>query len=173
MRLSAAATVGILLGLAVLLSACGEDGTTAAGKPARTTSAASVPPPRAARARSSCRPLRPFVGSMAKLRDVLARGLSYDDYLRQVQDVRSAYARLDAAKLSAGCLLASGGPAERALNLYIDAINAWGDCLATVACSTHSIEPKLQRKWALAAHQLTVAQRGLRPRAQAAAARAM
>jgi hypothetical protein len=162
MRLSSAATVGILLGLALMLSACGEDGTTAAEKPASTPKTTSVPPPHAATTRSSCRQLRPFLGSTVKLRDDLARGLSYDDYLRAVQGVRAVYARIDADKLTAGCLLAAGGPAERALNLYIDATNTWGDCLATVACNTHSIEPKLQRKWALAAHQLTFAQQGLR-----------
>jgi hypothetical protein len=161
MRLSSAATVGILLGLALMLSACGEDGTTAADKPASTARTTSAAPPRPVAARSSCRRLRPLLGSMAKLRDDLARGLSYDDYLREVQQVRAAYARLDAEKLTAGCLLASGGPAERALNLYIDATNAWGDCLATVACDTHSVEPKLQRKWARAAHQLAAAQQGL------------
>jgi hypothetical protein len=164
MRLSSAATVGILLGLALMLSACGEDGTTAAEKSTVSTTTTSSPPPTATTARSSCRRLRPFLGSMAKLRDALARGLSYDDYLREVRSVRSVYAHIDADKLTAGCLLASGGPAERALNLYIDATNTWGDCLATVSCNTRTIEPKLQRKWALAAHQLSVAQQGLRPR---------
>lgn len=162
MRLSSAATVGILLGLALMLSACGEDGTTAAGRTAGATKPAPAPPVHGATVRDSCRQLRPFVGSMATLRDDLARGLSYDDYLREVQRVRAVYARIDADKLSAGCLLAGGGPAERALNLYIDATNTWGDCLATVSCNTRSIEPKLQRKWALAAHQVTTAQRGLR-----------
>jgi len=162
MRLSSAATVGILLGLALMLSACGEDGTTAAEKPASASRTASAPPSRPATGRDSCRRLRPFVGSIARLRDDLARGLSYDDYLGEVQSVRSAYARINADKLSAGCLLASGGPAERALNLYIDATNTWGDCLATVSCNTRTVEPKLQRKWALAAHQVTIAQQGLR-----------
>ena len=163
MRLSSAATVGILLGLALILSACGEDGTTAADEPATAASTTSARPPGAnTPAPSSCRQLRPFVASMAKLRDALARGLSYDDYLREVQSVRSIYARIDVTRLSAGCLLASGGPAERTLNLYLEATNSWGDCLATVACNTRSIEPKLQRKWALAARQLTVAQQGLR-----------
>ncbi|HEX4465492.1 MAG TPA: hypothetical protein VH042_12720 [Solirubrobacterales bacterium] len=162
MRLSSVATVGILLGLALILSSCGEDGTTAADRPASTTDTRPSPPSHAASARSSCRQLRPFLGSMVKLRDDLARGLSYDEYLREVQRVRSVYARIDADKLSAGCLLAGGGPAERALNLYIDATNTWGDCLATVSCNTRSIEPKLQRKWALAAHQLASAQQGLR-----------
>ena len=161
MRLSSAAIVGILLGLALMLSACGEDGTTAADKPASTTQTASAPPAHAT-VRDSCRQLRPFVGSMASLRDDLARGLSYDDYLREVQHVRTVYARIDADMLSAGCLLASGGAAERALNLYIDATNTWGDCLATVSCNTRSVEPKLQHKWALAADQVTTAQQGLR-----------
>lgn len=162
MRLSSAVTVSILLGLALTLSACGEDGTTAADKPASTTEAASPSPAHVATAGASCRQLRPFVGSMASLRDDLARGLSYDDYLHEVQRVRAVYARIDAGKLSPGCLLASGGAAERALNLYIDATNTWGDCLATVSCNTRSIEPKLQRRWALAAHQLATAQEGLR-----------
>lgn len=161
MRLSSV-TVGILLSLALTLSACGEEGTTAADKPVGTTNTASAPPPRGMRSRASCRGLRPFVGSMAKLRDDLARGLSYDEYLREVQDVRSVYARIDAERLSAACLFAAGGVAERALNLYIDATNTWGDCLATVSCDTHSIEPRLQRGWALAADQLTSAQQRLR-----------
>jgi hypothetical protein len=162
MRLSSVATVGILLGLALILSACGEDGTTAAEKPASTSRTAPVPPPQPATGRDYCRRLRSLVGSMARLRDNLARGLSYDDYLHEVQHVRSVYARIDADKLTAGCLLTSGGPAERALNLYIDATNTWGNCLATVSCNTHTVEPKLQRKWALAAHQVTTAQQGLR-----------
>lgn len=162
MRLSSAATVGIVLGLALILSACGEDGTRAADKPTGATNTTSAPPPHAATASTSCRRLRPFLGSMVRLRDDLVRGLSYDDYLRQVQGVRSVYARIDADELTAGCLLAAGGPAERALNLYIDATNTWGDCLATVSCSTRSIESKLQRKWALAARRLTIAQQGMR-----------
>jgi hypothetical protein len=162
MRLSSAATVGILLGLALMLSACGEDGTTATRKAASTAETTSVRSLHTATNRSSCRRLRPFLDSMAKLRRDLARGLSYDDYLREVQGVRAVYARLDVDMLTAACLLASGGPAERALNLYIEATNAWGDCLATVSCNTHSVEPKLQHKWALAAHQLTAARRALR-----------
>lgn len=158
MRLSSAATVGIL-GLALMLSGCGEDGTSAAGKPESTNSTAT---PKKVRALRTCHQLRGFVGAMAALRDRLARGLSYDDYLREVQSVRSLYSEIDADKLTVGCLLVSGGPAERAFNLYIDAANAWGDCLSTVSCTTRSIEPRLQRKWALAAHQLTVARRGLR-----------
>lgn len=164
MRLSAA-TVGMLLGLALVLSACGEDRTTAAGggsstastaKEAEASSAAAPPP-----ARSCWRELGPFLGSLAALRDDLARGLSYDDYLARVKGTRAVYAKVESKRVPAGCLLASGGPAERAFNLYIDAANAWGDCLATVTCSTRSIEPELQRKWALAESRLALAQRAM------------
>jgi hypothetical protein len=99
---------------------------------------------------------------MVGVRAGLARGLSYDDYLAEVQSVRTLYREIEAGKLSLGCLLASGGPGERAFNLYVDAANAWGDCLATASCNTRSIEPRLQREWALAARQLTVAREGLR-----------
>jgi hypothetical protein len=164
MRLSSAATVGILLGLALMLGACGEDGSSAADKPASVSSASSTsaPAPKKARTLRACHQLRGFVGSMSALRDRLARGLSYDDYLREVQSVHPLYRDIDAGKLTLGCLLTAGGPAERAFNLYIDAANTWGDCLATVSCNTRSIEPRLQRKWALAARRLAVAQRGLR-----------
>lgn len=162
MRLSPAVTVGILLGLALMLSSCGEGGTKAADRPASATDARSARPPHPTTTRGSCHPLRPFLGTMVKLRDDLARGLSYDEYLREVQGVRSVYARIDADHLTAGCLLTVGGPAERALNLYLDATNAWGDCLATASCNTRTVEPGLQRRWELAAHQLTSAQRGLR-----------
>lgn len=165
MRLSAAATVGILLGLALTFSSCGEDGTSAAGGPTSTastggeTSTRSRPKP----AGEPCRrELRHFIGSMAALRDDLARGLSYEDYLPRVKATRSVYAGIRPRKLTAPCLLASAGPSERAFNLYIDAANTWGDCLATATCSTRSIEPKLQRQWRLAAHQLADAERGLR-----------
>jgi hypothetical protein len=162
MRLSSAATVGIVLGLALTTGGCGEDGSSAANEPASTVSTGSTAAPKKAPARRSCNQLRGFVGSMSALRDELAVGLSYDEYLGEVQSVRSLYREIDAGKLSVGCLLAGGGPAEGAFNRYIDAANTWGDCLATVSCSTRSIEPGLQRKWALAARRLTVAQQGLR-----------
>jgi hypothetical protein len=156
MRLSAAMIVGIVLSL----SGCGADGGSA-GEPASVASPSSTAPPKRATRRRTCNQLRGFIGSMEALRDKLARGLSYDDYLGEVQSVRAPYGEIEADKLSVGCLLTSGGPAERAFNHYIDAANTWGDCLATVSCDTRSIEPMLQREWALAAKRLTVAQKGL------------
>lgn len=169
MRLSAVATLGIVLGLSLVLSSCGGDGSTDAGGSPSAVSTTS--PPAAAKlaavpaeARRACHhELGPFVASLAALRDDLARGLSYDDYLARVRDTRAVYAKVRPKRVPAGCLVVSGGPAERAFNLYIGAANAWGDCLATVTCSTRSIEPRLQRKWALAEHRLALAQRGLKP----------
>jgi hypothetical protein len=161
MRLSAAMIVGIALGLALMVSGCGGDGSSAAGEPASLASTNREPAPRKAAPARPCRQLSGFIASMTALRDRLARGLSYDDYLGEVQGVRALYGDIEAAKLTVGCLVVSGGPSERAFNLYIDGANIWGDCLATVSCTPRSIEPRLQRKWALAAQQLTVAKRGL------------
>jgi hypothetical protein len=162
MRLSRMAIVGILLSLAALLAACGEDGTTAASRP--TTTAAQARPGTTAKSLASAgcrRQLGGFLGSLSSLRRGLVRGLSYDQYLHGVKAIRPAYAGIDAKRLPAGCLLAVGGPAERAFDLYIDAANTWGDCLSTVTCSTRTIEPKLQHRWALASRQLALAGRGL------------
>lgn len=166
MRLSTA-TVGMLLGLALVLSSCAEDDSTAANRPveganAAGSSASTSATGGAVTALSRCqRQLGDFIAAMADLRDRLARGLSYEEYLREVGAIRSAYARIRADQVPAGCLIASGGPSERAFNHYIDAANEWGGCLATPACETRSIEPKLQSLWALAAHQLSAAQRPL------------
>lgn len=166
MRLSTA-TVGMLLGLALVLSSCGADGSTAADRAVERvssarSSASTSATGGAATAPNRCqRQLGDFIAAMADLRDRLARGLSYEEYLGEVGAIRSAYARIRADQVPAGCLIASGGPSERAFNHYIDAANEWGGCLATAACETRSIEPRLQRLWALAAHQLSAAQRPL------------
>ncbi|HKT83242.1 MAG TPA: hypothetical protein VJQ84_05330 [Solirubrobacterales bacterium] len=113
-------------------------------------------------ARRSCRhALGPFLTSLAALRDDLARGLSYDDYLARIRDTRAIYAEIRPDRIPAGCLVVNGGPAERAFNLYIDAANAWGDCLAEVSCNTRSVEPELQRKWALAEDRIADSKHGL------------
>lgn len=157
------ATIGMLVGLALLLSSCGSEGSTAGGstqaESAADTTGATAPISRRSRCR---RRLGSFVTAMANLRDKLARGLNYEQYLGEVKATRVLYARIRPAAVPAGCLVASGGPSERAFNLYIDAANAWGDCLATTSCETRAIEPELQGRWARAAHQLSLAQAGLR-----------
>ena len=160
MRLGQAATVGLMLCLAAAFAACGEESTPGAGR-------ASAAPGRAGQALrppadAPCRDqLRPVLGPTSALRKDLAAGLSYGGYLDELRRVRTAYGRIRADRLPIGCLLATAGPAERALNRYIDAANAWGECLATAACEIDAIEPRLQRIWARASDLLSSAQSGL------------
>jgi hypothetical protein len=55
-------------------------------------------------------------------------------------------------------LSSTGTPGEKALNKYIDATNAWGECLADASCTTATIEPVLQHKWRRASGFLSEAQ---------------
>ncbi len=99
---------------------------------------------------------------MDALREKLAVGLRYDAYLDDVKAARVAYDGVPVDRLGLGCLVAVGTPAERALNRYTAAANAWGDCLASASCDSESVEPRLQHEWALASERLSAAQKGLR-----------
>jgi hypothetical protein len=161
MRLSLAATVGILLGLALILPGCGGQAAPAAGtetKPAR-----GVEPAASAITRTCRVQLHGLLDSMDELRGKLAVGLSYGVYLHRVKAVQAAYDGVQVDRLGLGCLVRSGTPAERALNLYLAAANTWGECLTSASCDSESVEPKLQRRWALASTRLSSAQKGLRP----------
>src|ERR1700710_2509926 len=95
-----------------------------------------------------------FVDALGGLRRQLAVGLSYDQYTARVKALRADYEGVPIERLDLACLAASGTPGERAFNKYIDAANAWGDCLADSSCDTATIEPVLQRKWQVASHLL-------------------
>jgi hypothetical protein len=160
MRLGQAATLGVLLSLALVLTACGDESTSGSGQ--ATAAQSGAEPVARSSAGARCRAqLHPLLGSMAALREALAVGLSYEDYLDELGEAQAAYDRIRADRLPVGCLLVTAGPGERALNRYIEAANAWGDCLATAACEIEAIEPRLQRRWALASDFLTSAQSGL------------
>jgi hypothetical protein len=160
MRLGPAATVGILLGLALILPGCGDQRSAAAGT--RTAVPRGGPAGVSAATRRCRAQLHGLLDSMDALRGNLAVGLSYDAYLHGVQAARVAYDGIPVDRLALGCLVAVGTPAERALNRYADAANTWGDCLALVSCDSESVEPKLQHEWALASERLSSAQEGLR-----------
>lgn len=174
MRFGPATTVGILLGLALILPACGDEGTAAAGGEKATTggetAAQSGAKAGASGAKAKARPvarqcgryLGGFLDSMESLDNTLAVGLDYKGYLSAVNHVRTTYASVEADRLPIGCLAGVGSPAEQALNVHIDAVNTWGDCLATAFCDPESVEPKLQREWAQASDLLSEAQTGLR-----------
>jgi len=167
MRAGPVATVGLLLSLALLIPACGDQGSAASAEKTQTISREARAPVNT-RARVSVtakrcrRALGELLDSMESLANTLAVGLDYEAYLGSVNRVRATYADVGAKSLSLPCLGLAAGPAERALNLYIAAVNTWGDCLATPACDPASVEPQLQRRWDDAGDSLASAQRGLR-----------
>jgi hypothetical protein len=140
----------VLIGaMGLLLPGCGSGAATVADTVS--TQAKTVPKARARAATSDCpTPVHTFVKSLDTLRRQLAIGLSYNQYAARVKSLQGEYGKLPIDRLSLQCVTATGTPAEAALNKYIDATNAWGDCLADVSCSTATIEPILQRKWQLA-----------------------
>jgi hypothetical protein len=103
-----------------------------------------------------------FVGSMDSLRRRLVVGLAYEQYVDEVEGVRASYRRIPTAELGVECLTEIGTPAEKAFNRYIDAGNAWGECVGEAGCESATVEPVLQREWRVAARFLSEAHRGLR-----------
>jgi len=103
-----------------------------------------------------------FVAAMAKLRTDLVAGLSYEDYVAEVESIRGAYHRVPVDALDLECLRAAGTPGEQGLNKYIEASNAWTECVETPGCESASVEPALQSRWREASKLLSEAQRGLK-----------
>ncbi len=161
MRSGPIAATAALLSLALILSGCGGGEGTAAGG-GETTRAAKTKPSAPTLAKRCGGALGDFLDSIESLGNALAVGLDYEQYLSSVNRVRASYAGVDAERLGVDCLSQVASPAERALNVYIDAANAWGDCLATASCDPESIESRLQREWEEASGFLAEARRALR-----------
>jgi hypothetical protein len=145
----------LLLGISTLtLFGCGGgDAATAT----RTTAAQTPGKSRGRKAVAGrhCR-LGPFLRALDTLESGLAAGLSYEQYFEAVKGARSDYESVPIDELELPCLTV-GTPAEKALNQYIEAANAWRECRADVRCGTYSIEPRLQRKWRVASHYIALA----------------
>jgi len=141
---------------ALALSACGGGGA-ATAESVRTTQ----PKPKAGVAAGDRGPcpaaVTTFADSLDQLRRQLAIGLSYEQYAAKIKTLGSAYDHLPINRLTIGCLTATGTPSEQAFNKYIDAANAWGECLADASCTTAAIEPVLQHKWRVASRSLSEA----------------
>jgi len=163
MRLGPAATACALLSVALILGACGEERTAAVGGPQVKRAGAKGAESQSRAAGGQCgSQMRPLVSSLDALRKRLAVGLNYEDYLSEVGRLKATYDEIPAERLAIGCLTTVATPAERALNRYREAANTWGDCLTRASCDAEAVEPKLQRRWALAAGLLSTAQEGLR-----------
>lgn len=177
MRSAPIAAAAVLLSLALILPGCGDEGTATAGgekTAAESTAGGEKAIPNGATGARGARVARPaaakrcgrllggLLDSMESLNNTVAVGLDYDSYLGAVNNVRATYASVPAERLPLVCLTRVAGPAERALNAYIEAANAWGECLAGSSCDPESVEPKLQRKWEEASDLLSVAGKDLR-----------
>lgn len=103
-----------------------------------------------------------FVGSMDGLRRRLAVGVTYDQYIAEVRGIRSTYGEIPTEQLRIDCLTAVATPGEKAFNRYIEAGNAWGECVSELGCGSAEIEPVLQRRWRIASHFLSEAEDGLK-----------
>jgi hypothetical protein len=155
---------------ALLAAGCGGDASRTTGgvtvtSPSISTTVATPPPKPDGRAPAGERcqsQIGSFIGSMDSLRRRLAVGVTYDQYVDEVEGIRSTYAKLPIDDLRIDCLTAVGGPSEKAFNRYIEAANDWGECVSELGCDTGSIEPVLQRRWRVASDFLAEAQDGLR-----------
>ena len=152
---------------ALMLTACGSDTTAAQKQPHAGTPAPHQGSPDAKPASTCETRLSAFVGSLGRLRRRLVAGLTYEQYVSEIEAIRSAYKAVPIEKLDVACLTRAGGPAESSFNTYIDAGNDWGDCVGSPGCEATTVEPVLQRKWRLAAKALAEAQAGLRAGATA------
>ncbi len=90
-------------------------------------------------------------------------GVSYEQYVSELGTVRKSYERLPIEKLDLACVSGPATSAEESFDGYLAAANTWGDCVSESGCETSALEPKLRRKWQLAAKQLAEAQQALQP----------
>jgi hypothetical protein len=172
---AAGCLVAAALVLAMVLSACGDQSPAATPKAgtmaAKNGGAPSQGQAKTAPAGAAKLPAQPspcssqlgkFLSSMAGLRAQLVAGLSYEQYVGEVQSIRAIYGQIPADEVALGCLRAAGTPGERGLNRYIAAGNTWSDCVEVPGCASTSIEGALQKKWHQASEELSKAQRGMR-----------
>jgi hypothetical protein len=144
---------------ALALASCGGGGTSSntetitAEPPA--TKVAEVEPKKEKPKTADCEAgLGEFLARMTDLRQSLLAGLSYAEYVVRVRAIRDAYEAVPVKKLDASCLDGPASDAEDALNQYLRAANAWGECAATAGCAASDIEGKLQRRWRIASKSL-------------------
>jgi hypothetical protein len=163
MRSSRAGIVACaVLGAVLAVAACGGDDSSDGERAVTVSSGTAGPSGEMGRTRCG-KQLTVLVRSLDALRDQLAVGLTYDQYLELVERLRRAYRQIPAGEVTVGCSLAVGTPAERALNEHIEAANAWGNCLADASCQIPSVEPEIKHRWELASIAISDAEGALRP----------
>ncbi|HEX8753184.1 MAG TPA: hypothetical protein VF731_07195 [Solirubrobacterales bacterium] len=149
--------------LALGLAACGSGGSSAPGTVAAKPPKAGTPAPHEgspnAKPTQTCETqLSGFLSALQTLRRRLVAGVTYEQYVSEIEAIRSAYEAVPVAKLDVACLTRAGSPAESSFNTYIEAGNDWGECVGTAGCEATTVEPVLQRRWRLASKALSEAQ---------------
>jgi hypothetical protein len=161
------APVAALICLALALASCGGGSSTAAQttvpeKPikAKEAAPATTKPVKQDTSGAACQDrLGDFLDRMNDLRQSLLAGLSYDEYVVRVRAIRDAYEAVPVDKLGASCVTGPAAKAEDALNQYLLAANAWGECAATAGCAASEVEGKLQKRWKAASNKLDDAEK--------------
>lgn len=185
MRSGHTAVLGVIAALALVAPGCGGDETAASGGTPATSEQAEIAigsgeapagvegeaaasgagTTKRPAARKRCRrTLGEFLDAIESLANAVAVGLDYERYLAAVEGVRSTYSEVDADRLGLACLARVAAPAEASLNVYIDAANEWGGCLAESSCELAAIEAQVRRRWQQASTRLAQARSGLRIR---------
>lgn len=170
-RWLAAAGCAALAALALLLPGCGGGAPAAAPEKAGAQSGSGAGPavPGAGRPESGgdspaaalrCpASLQRFAAGLEQLRHRLVAGLTYAEYVGTVKRLRRGYEAIAVDRLSPSCLVATGTPAERAFDIYVEAANTWGQCLSEPGCDAGDVEAPLQAEWKLASRQLDALRR--------------
>jgi hypothetical protein len=156
-----------LIILVLALSSCGSGSSTTtpvtvSEKTVRSkeTAPATTKPVKQAATSEACQArLGDFLDRMNDLRQSLLAGLSYDEYVVRVRAIRDAYEAVPVDKLGASCVTGPAAKAEDALNQYLLAANAWGECAATAGCAASEVEGKLQKRWKTASKNLDAAEK--------------
>ncbi|HEX3241063.1 MAG TPA: hypothetical protein VHR18_13130 [Solirubrobacterales bacterium] len=163
-RLLSAACAAALAALVIALAGCGgnsaatADGTVAAATGTKASAKVEV----GAGSKRCQGQVGDFLAAMGLLRERLVAGLSYEQYVAEINQVRASYDEVPVEQMALRCVSNAGTPGERAFGKYIAAANAWGDCIGESGCDAATVEPILQKQWRVAAHFLDEARRGLR-----------
>jgi hypothetical protein len=166
----AAAGCALAAALVLTLSACGggsgeatAGGVSAGTVPEQTVQLSPATGKKRTAAGSACdKQVGEFLGAMDTLRTNLVAGLSYEQYVAEVELIRGAYNRVPVDRLALACLQGAGTPGEAGLNKYIAASNAWTGCVETPGCESAGVEPALQSRWRQASKLLGEAEAGLK-----------
>jgi hypothetical protein len=163
-RMLFAGCAAALAALAIALAGCGgNSAATADGTVAAATGTKASAKVEAGAGNKRCESqVDGFLGAMDLLRERLVAGLSYEQYVAEINQVRASYDEVPVEQMALRCVANAGTPAEQAFGKYIAAANAWGECIGESGCDAPTVEPILQKQWRVAAHLLDEARRGLR-----------